>query len=652
MPQKFTAERPHIALLSAALLFTLFAATTLLWISLDHFPPNWDDAWYLTKSLAVYDSGTDKGVAGYFSSLNEAFGFKAPLIAGLPSPLYLLFGRRWHAAYLVNIVSMFVLFVALYRIGYRSWTRRTGVIAIAVAGTMPLLYGLVRWYLVEYSLTALVCCAMAVLLESDSLQDPVLTLIFGAICGFGLLLKASFVLFLLPPVLFAWFPCRRRKRAAVLTVIPCLAIALPWYAVHWHPVLVNALDAAYGTPAAVQGTGPIFSLSAILTYLEGVARSGISVYFAALAVALIAIAPSRLTARNLRFLLFWLLPFAVFLFGGNKDVRYIAPILPAVALLIAALLDAALPPNWVGSAIAMLLLVFPLLSVFAVSFGVPWHAQETAYARRYAPRPWPHDEMLRLVASHIPRDPTRRPLLLVGSDRAALNANNIELTAVALRLPLRIETTAHETNANTLFDRLDQSEFFLYEERGEPESAVFNPHFAAIVQRVKSSDSFTEIPYGKLLPDGGTARLFRRLSQPAIVQPPPREEFAINFGEIFEATSVVARQESGSVAVRYVWRQLQPSSQECWSFTHLIDSTGKIVAQSDRPLPLVEPERVAQQEIRIPLPASTPISALRIRFGLYNPPTSVRLPIGSLPLTLTIRFTLADHGTALITPIQ
>jgi len=42
----------------AVLLFFIFSGTTLFWISLDQVPPNWDDAWYLTKSLTAYDALT------------------------------------------------------------------------------------------------------------------------------------------------------------------------------------------------------------------------------------------------------------------------------------------------------------------------------------------------------------------------------------------------------------------------------------------------------------------------------------------------------------------------------------------------------------------------------------------------------------------
>src|SRR5947207_1796132 len=134
----------------------LFAASTLVWVVLDREPPNWDDAWYLANSLTVYDALAHGGISGFLTSMNLVFGFKAPLIAALPAPFYLVLGRRWHAAYLVNIASMLMLFAALYRIARRWWTSRAAVFAIVIAGAMPLLYGLARWYLVEYVMTALV----------------------------------------------------------------------------------------------------------------------------------------------------------------------------------------------------------------------------------------------------------------------------------------------------------------------------------------------------------------------------------------------------------------------------------------------------------------------------------------------------------------
>src|SRR6266851_1118281 len=96
----FTMSRPVSSSLVCGLLGCVFAASTLLWLKLDRAPPNWDDAWYLTNSLTVYDALTQGGVIGYLTKLNSVFGFKAPLIAALPAGFYLLLGRHWHAAYL------------------------------------------------------------------------------------------------------------------------------------------------------------------------------------------------------------------------------------------------------------------------------------------------------------------------------------------------------------------------------------------------------------------------------------------------------------------------------------------------------------------------------------------------------------------------
>jgi 4-amino-4-deoxy-L-arabinose transferase-like glycosyltransferase len=500
----------------------LFASSTLLWVMLDRTPPTWDDAWYLSNSLTVYDALTQGGVVGYLAKLNSVFGFKAPLIAALPAPFYLLFGRRWHAAYLVNIAAMLLLFAAVYRIARRWWNARTAVFAIAIAGTMPLLYGLARWYMVEYVLTALTAAAVCVLVESDRLKRDSHTLAFGAICGFGLLLKISFPLFILAPFVYVWIRSQRRARTLLIAALPCLALALPWYAVHLRPTLRFALDSGYGTLAAKYGTGPVWSMRAIVTYLSHVAASGISYYFLFLALLLSVLALLRRQGRRLLseaataapMLLAWLFPFVVLLLGLNKDVRFIAPLLPAAALTCAFVLDFTLPRDRTGTMAGILLLGFPMLQMFSVSFGIPYTAVGGDYSRRFDRVTWPHDEILKLIAAtgNPPRGETQT--LLVGADRSAFNADNIELTVVALQLPFRVETTAHENDFGILRQRLAQASFFLYKESGEPESPAFNPYAAHLARMVSTDPRFYEVPYARRLPDGGIARIYRNVARP------------------------------------------------------------------------------------------------------------------------------------------
>lgn len=509
--------RPRPAEFAGAVLSAVFAGATLVWLLLDRLPPNWDDAWYLTNSLTVYDSLAHGGIIGFLAKLNSVFGFKAPLIAALPAPFYLLFGRRWHAAYLVNIAGMLLLFWVLYRIGSRWWSERAGLLAVIIAGTMPLLYGLSHWYLVEYPLAALLAFSIWLLIESAGFERRGMTLCFGVAFGMGMLLKVSFAAFILPAFLYLWAGSRRRLRSLALAALPCLLLALPWYAGHLRPVIRNALDAGFGQPAAVQGTGPIFALHTMTAYVSHVIVGGTSEYYAALTILLVfwtACRPAgRLWFQSLpkkpaAVLLFWLSPFALFLLGGNKDIRYIAPVLPAFALLAACLLDSALPRTFLGASLAFLLLGFPVVHLFSVSFGVPYLSHELTYARLFSREPWPLDEILKAIAANTRLRPGEKELLLVGADRAAFNANNVELTVTALQLPFHVETTAHEKDLDTLRLRLAQASYFLYKDGGEPESPAFNPYVAELARIVTNDARYTEI-LSLRLPDGGVARIFK-----------------------------------------------------------------------------------------------------------------------------------------------
>ena len=648
---------PRSVGVTAILLVALFASSTLLWLILDRVPPTWDDAWYLSNSLTVYDALTHGGVLGYLAKLNSVFGFKAPLIAALPAPFYLLFGRRWHAAYLVNIASMLLLFAALYRLARRWWNHRAAVFAIAIAGTMPLLYGLARWYMVEYVLTALTAVAVCVLVESDRLKRDAHTLAFGAICGFGLLLKISFPLFILAPFISVWIRSQRRARTLLIAALPCLALALPWYAGHLRPTLRFALDSGYGTLAAKYGTGPVWSMRAIATYLSHVAASGVSYYFLFLALLLSLLAVFRRQGRMLisdgttaaPLLFAWVLPFAVLLFGLNKDVRFIAPLLPAASLACAFLLDFTLPRGRAGTAAGALLVAFPMLQMFSVSFGIPHATAGGDYSRRLNRVAWPHDEILKLMAANSNLRQGETQTLLVGADRGAFNADNVELAVVALQLPFRVETTAHENDLGTLQQRLAQASFLLYKEGGEPESPAFNPYADDLARMVAADPRFHEVSYARRLPDGGIARIYQNVARqnqaPASPAVELREEFAVDFGGILALTGMSVTSTPTGPAIQFRWRCPRPPDRDYWYFTHLIDPANRIVAQLDRRLP----EGCGGEEIHLRLTGVSP-RGLRLRFGIYNPSTGERLHIRPLKDAVSSRFSLADHATALLSP--
>jgi hypothetical protein len=62
----------------------------LLWVRLNRAAPDWDDAWYQSNSLTLYDAWSAGGLAGLARQFLASLGFKAPLITALPLPFYSL----------------------------------------------------------------------------------------------------------------------------------------------------------------------------------------------------------------------------------------------------------------------------------------------------------------------------------------------------------------------------------------------------------------------------------------------------------------------------------------------------------------------------------------------------------------------------------
>src|SRR5258708_9432072 len=103
--------------LAFAVLSLFFLGTMVLWLRLDRSPRGWDDSYYHTDSLALYDALAEGGIAGYARKFLTAMGTKPPLIAVLPTPVYLIVGRKSGAAFAVNLGFLLVMFAALYWLG-------------------------------------------------------------------------------------------------------------------------------------------------------------------------------------------------------------------------------------------------------------------------------------------------------------------------------------------------------------------------------------------------------------------------------------------------------------------------------------------------------------------------------------------------------
>jgi uncharacterized SAM-binding protein YcdF (DUF218 family) len=526
-----------------------------------------------------------------------------------------------------------------------------------------MIYGLSRWYLVECSLTAVVALAICILWESkDDLETWKLAAL-GFLCGVGLLLKFSFPLYVAVPLLYCVVKRPRaalRPKTLLALALPVAIVALPWYALHWRSALHTALDTgSVATMSQFVIGSDVYSFRVILNYLSRLVNAG-SLYCAALPLLLVLVF-KRLppAARSgLKLCALWTTPILFLLLWRSREVRYAAPLYPALAVGLAVLIDAALSQGRVWRKVfAGALLVLPFISMLQVSFGFVERRQGQVYSRAYNPNPWPFSETLAAL-QRTPKPPGRQEeSLLVGTDSSQFNADAFKLAAVEARLPFQVATTAYEKEWSSVAALLDWASFFVYVEGGQPTSDYFNVHRSAALREVRESGNFVELPLSRTLPDGGVLHVFENLSEngfvrtgallPAAVQ--TISDSAVAFAGVMELSGVALEQKDGALEVQYRWRRLRPLDREYWCFTHILDPQDKVVGYLDHRILDGSPSMTAWKEgdaavetIHYRSRALQSGETYRLRLGLYDRATGQRLAISASA------FPLADGGTAAV----
>jgi hypothetical protein len=656
-------------------LSAFFLGASLVWLLLDRSAPTWDDSIYLTKSLAMVDALADQGLFGYARTFLTIMDFKPPLIAALPTPVYLIVGRHPRAACAVNLFFMLVLFAAVFRIARKFSNARAGLLAVYIVATMPMIYGLSRWYLVECSLTAIVAITIYMLCESDQMATSWKVLALGVLCAAGLLLKFSFPLYVLVPFLYyaimsGWKVVR--WKTVLLLTIPVIVLAAPWYLLHFRRALEVALFTGSADSAVLYSqTREVYSFAILRDFLARIFNAGPAIYFAALPVLLVIVWRnlSPLARAGLRLCGLWVSPILFLLMWRAREVRYVAPLYPAFAVALAILIDSVIQRGgkWRYSLVGILL-ALPLVSMLHVSFGffgrrsfelggLLFVEKKLVYARTYDRRPWPYQEFLDDLYRATKGQGYQDQLLVVGTDAPRFNADTIALAAAKRKLPFRVTTTAYEKDWSTVLPMLDSSSFFLYEEGGEPRSYLFNAHEKAALKEVRESGNFLESPLSRWLPDGGVVRVFENLSRngfvrsgaflPASFRKIPDCE--VTFGGLLRLSGFAMEQKDGAVEVKYRWQCLRPSGHDYWCFTHILDAEGNVVGNLDHPILNGDPPLttwkegdVAIETLRFRSPIIRAGQTYRLRLGFYDRTSGQRIPIG------TSVFPLTDGQTAVV----
>lgn len=445
--------KPNIPLFFIVL---FFLTANLVWFSLDQAPPMWDQAHYLENSEILYHDFTEKGFFPFIQAFTDILKIKAPLITILPMPFYIIFGNTYTSALYVNLVFMILTCYFLYKLGIFISGKKEALLSVFVLNVFPLIIGMSREFLTEYGLMTFVIMWMHYLLRSNSFEKRNISFILGVILGLGMLMKISFIFYIICPTLFILIKrtlgSQKIKSSSFLnlaiTAIIGILIAGPWYFKNWSSVVHFAILSGYGNSANKWGMGELFSAKTILSYWLYLINYGVSAYFFFLMIFLsvtkIIISLFRRSEHLFErsyflFLAIWFLfPFILFTFGVNKDYRYAAPFLPAVSLVISILIVRMTSIRF-GYFLLSLLLVFPIFNYFFISFSSKSFHYEIenfkvldnvlAYSHPPIRKKWPLEKVVEIFSTASLKNGDNYPRISLLFDHNYINFINLNYYA-------------------------------------------------------------------------------------------------------------------------------------------------------------------------------------------------------------------------------
>lgn len=207
--------------------FALLVTLNFLWEILDHTPPAWDMAGHQLMGFAHLEAWRQGSLLQEFPHLSSYY---PPLYYLLEAVVLGLNPKSQFLALWCNLPGLALLSYGTYRLARLTLPPSVAAAAGLLAPLFPLVTWVNRESLLDLSLAGGYAVSLWIVVRSDWLRNRHWSWLFGLVSAMLLLIKWTFAVFAIAPVLFALY-CSRDRTSSFCNLLESMLLAMP--AVFW-----------------------------------------------------------------------------------------------------------------------------------------------------------------------------------------------------------------------------------------------------------------------------------------------------------------------------------------------------------------------------------------------------------------------------------
>jgi len=373
--------KQHLKLRSVTLVIAsiilFYLLNNYIWLSKSlQFPFFFYYAFDFTKAIDIYDYLTRFDIAGLLKHFHldhnaSLHGLNAALIS-------IIFGKSILAINMFNIFYFALAVISTYLIGQKIIDKKTGLLAALIFSLYPAVYGLSRLYVVEFAVMGVVAFSVFCLLKTEGFSNRKFSLLLGLAVGWGMLLKYSFLIFFIGPLIYVaakvFNPLSKARSKTeyltkVLNMVYCALSTILITGTHYfNPETIKK----YLLRAASQSNWPWYDFRSLKVSTLGLIEEQLSLFFFLIFIFGFLFFLAKTERRTRAIILLWILiPWTCFfLMPHDRMTHYMLPYLPAAALVSAiGLMQLLKTRKFPKIVLISLMLIIGIVQYYDFSFG-------------------------------------------------------------------------------------------------------------------------------------------------------------------------------------------------------------------------------------------------------------------------------------------